>query len=803
MESNLSKQKTSAENGEVRKSINASFQAEIDAWVQNEQPNDETFVLGTTGDVLQGLGAIESDIYMLSEKINEILNKHPKMTIKEIKKIPQILENPILILKSQNDNIKINSRLVIFGNIKTEQGDPVLSVLDLRPIENNLTIEDMQKVTSSYIKDFNPIDFIKGSQVVFADKNKTTKLLRTIGFQTPIALQQSGYIGNISYKGPVVNIEGKKFNEVFIEKTDNRKSLTVDSEGNTLTEAQQEYFKDSKVRDDNGRLLVLHRGSPEDFGTVFKFLVENLNSKDQPNTFGFFFTDNFDTAEYYSKARGNEGDIKTVYLNLKHPLDLTSLGISSSEKEFYHLLEENGVITGRSRYKQDYKPVGTRFDKKGESLRRNIESAGFDGVVYHDWGENKSTYVAFEPNQIKLTTNENPTESEDIRYSKSVDIYTEEQYNNFGWVSANNLWTPQERETLLSRYADFKHNKDKYPVTRLGEAVIHSFDLPNIIAYIKGTIKNPQITKIVRIELDDYNANEAKGWILENERQQISLPYQTIEELYGKESIGLQRKRDFASFQEYRREQERKLGTEDLPSDRNLQVGTRDAGQVYSISEAEQLDSAFSMPEDERKSLNIDLTTLPDSELSDAVENETITREQAEQELMRRYGKIPNSFKPKQNIVLTREETEKEGFATSAFVDNVIRNGRFDANMTDEQKAEILRAAKTHKIITDKAAIQKVKTALNDNYEKAVAEWQAYINVNNKSIKQIGKNEIALGQQLMQHAAENGNVADTVKYLAELTEAATRAGQVVQAFSMLKKMGGILSRTICSAFIIS
>lgn len=80
---------------------------------------------------------------------------------------------------------------------------------------------------------------------------------------------------------------------------------------------------------------------------------------------------------------------------------------------------------------------------------------------------------------------------------------------------------------------------------------------------------------------------------------------------------------------------------------------------------------------------------------------------------------------------------------------------------------------------------------------------QAYINVNNKSIKQIGKNEIALGQQLMQHAAENGNVADTVKYLAEITEAATRAGQVVQSFSMLKKMGGILSRTICSAFIIS
>ena len=210
----------------------------------------------------------------------------------------------------------------------------------------------------------------------------------------------------------------ERVNALHSEKADTTLLSDRDSEGNELSKEQQDFFANSKVRDEKGRLLVLHRGSPEDFGTVFKFLEENLNSKDQPNTFGFFFTDNYDTAEYYSKARGNEGDIKTVYLNVKHPLDLTSLGISSSEKEFYHLLEENGVITGRSRYKQDYKPVWTRFDKNGENLRRIIESAGFDGVIYHDWGENKSTYVAFSPEQIKETTNTNPTSNPDIRYSE-------------------------------------------------------------------------------------------------------------------------------------------------------------------------------------------------------------------------------------------------------------------------------------------------------------------------------------------------------------------------------------------------
>ena len=38
--------------------------------------------------------------------------------------------------------------------------------------------------------------------------------------------------------------------------------------GNTLTEGQTEYFKDSKVRDDNGNLLVMYRGDMDEF-TVF------------------------------------------------------------------------------------------------------------------------------------------------------------------------------------------------------------------------------------------------------------------------------------------------------------------------------------------------------------------------------------------------------------------------------------------------------------------------------------------------------------------------------------------------------
>lgn len=38
-------------------------------------------------------------------------------------------------------------------------------------------------------------------------------------------------------------------------------SLKRDSEGNKLSDQQQEYFKNSKVRDEDGNLLVVYHGT--------------------------------------------------------------------------------------------------------------------------------------------------------------------------------------------------------------------------------------------------------------------------------------------------------------------------------------------------------------------------------------------------------------------------------------------------------------------------------------------------------------------------------------------------------------
>ena len=212
---------------ERRYEINPEYADDVDQWDKEGRNSNRTFILGRTGDALQSLGARKSDIYMKADKINTILKEHPEMTLEEIKRIPEILDEPVMILTSQNKGrTKQNTRLVMFGDVKAQDGRPVLCVLDLRPVENHIVISDMQKVTSAYTKDVNPVEFVRKSDVLYVDENKerTTELFRTLGFKIPSELQLSGSIGRIAYGNQDVKLSGVKFTELE-EKTPIKKNI--------------------------------------------------------------------------------------------------------------------------------------------------------------------------------------------------------------------------------------------------------------------------------------------------------------------------------------------------------------------------------------------------------------------------------------------------------------------------------------------------------------------------------------------------------------------------------------------------
>lgn len=110
---------------------------------------------------------------------------------------------------------------------------------------------------------------------------------------------------------------GKSENQqsgVLAENADNRglngkSSRELDSLGNELSKEQKEYFKDSKVRDDNGNLLVVYHGTRKADFTVFK---RNVN----------FFTDSSEMADSYSP----NGEKFSGYLNITKPYVIDAKG---------------------------------------------------------------------------------------------------------------------------------------------------------------------------------------------------------------------------------------------------------------------------------------------------------------------------------------------------------------------------------------------------------------------------------------------------------------------------------------------
>ena len=302
-----------------------------------------------------------------------------------------------------------------------------------------------------------------------------------------------------------------------------------DSENNYLSKEQVEFFKDSKVRDENGNLLVLYHGSKNNF-TIF-----NKNRSGQASNvakIGFWFTESAEGAKNFADSvwYGDDKDINvySVYLNITKPKiyegiipdrnletqlktertelvnerdriensygynevgyskmsafgrltdhrynfdeaieefknDFKDLSKSEQEKFISNATKVRGIetrinqiddiIADKIMYTDSYEQFKTDVYKAGgfnaeyanafgigralykdgkfinldtilEKYKNNLLKNGYDGIIIKNTaydtqtlGENNTQYVVFDPNQIKLTTNQNPTISEDIRFS--------------------------------------------------------------------------------------------------------------------------------------------------------------------------------------------------------------------------------------------------------------------------------------------------------------------------------------------------------------------------------------------------
>ena len=470
------KKSGSARAPPAKMSIAQDFKSRVAAWYKSGMPEGTSFALGETGATLQGLGAIESDIYMNGEKISTILKEHSEMTIREIQRIPEILDDPVLILKSRNSaNVRENSRLVIFGTVKASDGRPVMCVMDLRPTENGLLLDDMQKVASAYTKDNHPDRFVQNSFVLHADEKRTIPLLRTIGFQMPITLQRYGSMGSITYKGPKVNLYGEKFSDVVsvgtTAETAKRKfsasarqaserdkqnletvsamlddgsgrgvfkdavflrnprlmQKLIDEREKTQTAAFRDWFADSKATNTTGEpLLVFH-------GAGAKFTKFDVGGKP------IWLTANIKYAEEYSTATrsverilpeasiyaGNVDRIIPAYIRVENPADIgnTDGGYSGNYVDLAKRLQIRPSEL-QAVWEQAGKPELMWQVINTPGMVEMLKRHGYDGVQAVENGV--KAWAVFDSAQVKSAVANNGSFSltnPDIRYSSQDGRY--------------------------------------------------------------------------------------------------------------------------------------------------------------------------------------------------------------------------------------------------------------------------------------------------------------------------------------------------------------------------------------------
>lgn len=290
-----------------------------------------------------------------------------------------------------------------------------------------------------------------------------------------------------SYLYDLIDIEKKKVisaasfsaethSEVFAPKPSDTSILTdgenvkqqfslkaTDSTGRKLSEQQQEFFKDSKVRDAEGRLMPLYHQTSAEF-TVFDTRHKGAGTGDNETPFGVFL-------KRSSKDIGVNGSRQMeLYADIKNPVqvrdrsELVSRFVEMSpeyaalktqsdaiDKEYSQKFEKAkkdfvDFITEWRRQNPDA-PRSALYDvdefnkvfdaedslveewgkakddlalQAKEAITSALRNNGYDGVIISkdsgSFGRTTDAYIALNASQVKNVDNLNPTSDPDIRF---------------------------------------------------------------------------------------------------------------------------------------------------------------------------------------------------------------------------------------------------------------------------------------------------------------------------------------------------------------------------------------------------
>ena len=241
-------------DGTTAYSINENFKKDVDDWLKNTSEDMRStshgyFRVGTTSEALQSIGARTDNIYMRKSKIGTILEEHPEIDAGIIKSVPNVLENPVLVMKS----LTRPDSIVVFGEEKARNGSNLMVALELTPKPGGRTEMEFSLVTSAYGRsDANVQNLINNSELLYLDtnKNRANSWLMQLRVQFPSGQPPYGSIGNIAYAEDGVKITGKKLSELggVVQKASSGRA-SVEVEEQNEADKRREWFRKMAQQD--------------------------------------------------------------------------------------------------------------------------------------------------------------------------------------------------------------------------------------------------------------------------------------------------------------------------------------------------------------------------------------------------------------------------------------------------------------------------------------------------------------------------------------------------------------------------
>lgn len=342
--------------------------------------------------------------------------------------------------------------------------------------------------------------------------------------------------------------------------------------------------------------------------------------------------------------------------------------------------------------------------------------------------------------------------------SDSIDNYTPETYDKYGWAYVNHVLNTEESADFFAKLSDIKNGAEinrtfdgKY-IVAVGVKSGDMEGVKNVLVFTDGNYRSPSVDRVIRINLYDETSIEiVREGIYEIERSSRTTD-EIIEDYFAPGIVNAYSEGVFPNYRQLR------TGN-----------GSRNPG-----SSGSEIDSNRRVQQDRGGNVRKAGQSVKAS-----------TKSRTYDEALAEYGAIPKGANPARDVDVPQrmDDTTK----VRQHVRTIMETGDVTEEMVEMLKNKIEQGDLSYTPQSNKAVLAKVDKDIENSYATAYREWERTANGQLTPTAE----RIAKGERLLQIAAKKNDAETILELTSQLAMVGTEAGRNLQAFSMLKKLGPI------------